>query len=132
MKRLFCGIIFLTFLWNYQGVAVDVYIAAIKRPRVVDAPSSVSEALGGGVVYLFGKNMKSVYVYEGKLQEPTYSNAAFPPVHLSNSLPVPVPAGASYAGDYVFATAFLRHGAGGFIRTDGLPVENSNLVMNVP
>jgi hypothetical protein len=63
---------------------------------------------------------------------PTYSNAAFPPVRLSNSLPVPVPAGAGYTGDYVFATAFLRHGTGKFIRTDGLPVENSNLVMNVP
>jgi len=115
-------------IWNYQGVAVDVYLAAIKTPRVVDAPSSLNDALGGGVVYLFGENMKSVYVYEGSVHEPTYGNVAFPLVATAGSLSVVVPASAGYAGDYVFATAFIRHGAGSFIRDDGLPVENSNMV----
>ena len=112
-------------IWNYQGVRVDVYIAAIKNPKVADAGSSVSDALAGGTVYLFGKNMKSVYLYTGKIKEPTFSNAAFPPVHTTGSIGVRAPKGASFAGNYVFATAFIYKGDG-FVRTD-LPVENSNL-----
>jgi hypothetical protein len=33
----------------------------------------------------------------------------------------------SYKGDYVFASAFIRQDTRNFVRTDGKPVENSNL-----
>ncbi|MCX6338987.1 MAG: PQQ-binding-like beta-propeller repeat protein [Candidatus Aureabacteria bacterium] len=65
------------------------------------------------------------FSYTGKIKEPTFSNAAFPPVHTTGSIGVRAPKGASFAGNYVFATAFI-YKWDGFVRTD-LPVENSNL-----
>ena len=112
--------------WNYEGVPVNIYLAAIRGPNVVDAPSSVSDTLSGEAVYLWGRNMGSVYLYSGSLQEPTYSKVSFPPVKLSNSIDIATPIDPSFAGDYVFATAFIRSDGTGFVRNDGMPVENSN------
>jgi len=115
-------------IWNYQGIPVDIYIAAIKDPDplVSDAESSVSDALASGTVYLFGENMKSVYIYTGSVHGPTFSNVAFPPFPIAGSLTILAPSAAGFAGDYVFATAFIRRDTKQFVRTD-LPVENSNL-----
>jgi len=115
-------------IWNYQGIPVDIYIAAIKDPDplVSEAESSVSDALASGTVYLFGENMKSVYIYTGSVHGPTFSNVAFPPVPTAASLTILAPSAAGFAGDYVFATAFIRRDTQQFVRTD-LPVENSNL-----
>ena len=113
--------------YDYEGVPVDIYLAAIKSPVTSDAPSSVADALAGGTVYLFGRNMTSVYVFTGSVGQPTFSGVAFPPVPISGTVAVTTPAASSFAGDYVFATAFIRRDTGGFVRTDGLPVENSNL-----
>ena len=112
--------------WNYEDVPVNVYLAAVRAPKVSDTPSNVSDALGGGTVYLFGAGMKNVYVYNGSLKEPTFSNAAFPPVAVSDSLQIKAPGGEGFDGEYVFATVFIRCDTGKFVRTDGLPVENSN------
>jgi outer membrane protein assembly factor BamB len=111
--------------WDYQGDPVDIYLAVIKDPKVSDAPSTVSDALGGGTVYLFGRHL-APYRYTGTVREPTFRNASFPPIPTSGFVSIPVPAISGLAGNYVFATAFVRHGAGAFVRTD-LPVENSNL-----
>ena len=113
--------------WNYRGVPVNIYLAAIRDPNAVDAPSSVGDTLGGGEVYLWGPGMGSIYRYSGSVGAPTYSNVSFPPVALSNSINIATPTDHSFAGDYVFATAFIRSDGAGFVRDDGLPVENSNL-----
>jgi hypothetical protein len=113
--------------WNYKGVRVDVYLAAIRNPKVQGGPSSVSDALGGGAVYLYGPGMKSVYRYKGKVGKPTYSNVAFPPVATAGSIDITTPTSSSLKGDYLFATAFIRRDTKTFVRTDGKPVENSNL-----
>ncbi len=112
--------------WDYQGVPVNIYLAAIRSPLVSDAPSSVSDALGGGTVFLFGSRMATIYRYTGSVREPTFSGVAFPPVALSGSRNINVPANPALAGDWVFATAFIRRDTGVFVRDDGLPVENSN------
>ena len=115
--------------WDFQGLPVDIYLAAVADPLAgaVDAPSSVADTLSGGAVYLFGRGMRSVYLYTGRLREPTWSFVSFPPAATSGSVRVTAPASALFAGDYVFATAFMYSGVGLFIRDDGLPVENSNI-----
>lgn len=113
--------------WDYQGAPVDVYLAAIKNPVIQDAPSSVKDALRGGTVYLFGRNMKQVYVYRGAVKGPAFSKASFPPVAYTGSFKIAAPTASSFAGNYVFAAAFIRRDTKGFVRTDGLPVENSNM-----
>jgi len=103
---------------------VDVYVAAVVNPSVVNAPSSVADLLfGSGQVFLFSPGMKSVSLFTGGRIVPTFSNTSFPPAALSGSLSIPVPAP---FGDYLFAAAFIRHANGQFVRTDGMPVENSN------
>jgi outer membrane protein assembly factor BamB len=114
-------------IWNYQGKVVHVYIAAIKNPKVVDAPSSVSDALSGNPVYLFGKNMLTTYLYTGTVKEPTFRGAVFPPSPLSGSQAIAVPLDPSLAGDWVLAAVFTYEN-GAYVRNDGMPVENSNLV----
>jgi hypothetical protein len=94
---------------------------------VPDAPSSVKDALSGGVVYLFGRNMETVYVYKGTVRGPTFRDVVFPPVPIASSLTVGAPKTAGFAGDYVFAIALIRRDTKNFVRTDGLPVENSNI-----
>lgn len=113
-------------IWDYQGKVVHVYVAAIKNPKVTDAPSSVSDALSGNPVYLFGKNMQSAYLYTGTIKEPTFSGAVFPPSPVTGSQNIPVPADPSLIGDWVLATAFAYE-SGAFVRNDDSPVENSNL-----
>lgn len=113
--------------WNYQGVPVDIYVAAIKAPGVINGPSSTADALGGGAVYLWGPGMNSIYAYTGSVGEPTYSNIAFPPGPVSGSKQIEVPDNPALAGDWVFATAFVKADGSGFVRTDGTPVENSNV-----
>jgi len=115
--------------WNYRGVRVDVYVAVIRNPRVIGEPSSVSDALAGGAVYLYGPDMKGVYQYNGKVGEPSLSNVAFPPAPTFGTLMLKIPTGSAYRGDYVFATAFIRRTTRTFVRADGKPVENSNLFM---
>jgi len=111
--------------WNYQGVPVDIYLAAIKDPAVSYYPSSVSDALAGGTVWFFGRNMS--YASTGSPREPTWSRVPFPPAALSGSLPFTPPEGDMWKGEWVFAAVFIRSGTGQFIRGDGLPVENSNI-----
>ena len=113
--------------WDYEGVPVDVYIAAIRDPRVADGPSSKEDALAGGAVYLAGKQMKDWYLYEGAVKYPTYENVSFPPVALTGTKPLAIPNNPALAGDWVFATAFIRRDNGQFVRPDGKPVENSNI-----
>ena len=113
--------------WNYRGARVDVYIAAIRNPRVQGESSSVSDALAGGAVYLYGPGMKSAYQYKGRVGKPTYSNVAFPPVAAAGSIRITTTRSSSFKGNYVFATAFVRRDTRAFVRTDGKPVDNSNL-----
>jgi hypothetical protein len=113
--------------WPYKGVRVNVYLAAIRSPTVYNESSSVADALAGGAVYLFGPQMKSVYLYMGKIGKPTYSNIAFPPVATAGLVNITMQGSSSYKGDYVFASAFIRQDTRNFVRTDGKPVENSNL-----
>lgn len=114
-------------IWDYQGVPADIYLAVVRSPVVSDAPSSVSDALAGGSVYLWGPGMRSFYQYEGLLQGPAFSNVSFPPASTSGSMNISVPADAVFAGDYAFATAFIWRDTGRFVREDGLPMENSPL-----
>jgi outer membrane protein assembly factor BamB len=114
--------------WDYRGVPVNMYLAAIKNPKVINGPSSVSDALTGGTVYLYGRNMQSAYIYTGIVREPTFSGVAFPPVSTTGSLTINVPICSHYVGDYVFATALVRCDTHQYVRDDGLPVENSGLV----
>jgi hypothetical protein len=113
--------------WNYQGARVDVYLAAIRNPRVQGAPSSVGDALAGGAVYLYGPGMKSIYQYKGGVGQPTYSNVAFPPVATAGSIRITTPTSSSFKGDYLFAAVFIRRDTRAVVRDDGKPVENSNL-----
>ena len=87
----------------------------------------MNEALAGGQVFLFGPGLKSVNVLNGAPIEPAFSNVVFPPAPLSGSIDFTAPTDPAFANGYVFATAFIRRDTGGFVRTDGLPVENSNL-----
>ncbi len=112
--------------WNYEGVPVNIYVAAIKDPKVIDGPSSTADALSGGMVYLAGPQMKEWYLYTGSVKEPTYGNIAFPPAPINGSMQLLVSSNPALVGDWVFATAFIRLDTGQFVRDDGKPVENSN------
>jgi C1A family cysteine protease len=113
--------------WDYSGVPLDIYIAVVKDPVVVDSPSSIGEALSGSTVYMFGPGMRSMYRFQGSLDAPTFGNVSFPPLPMTGSTRIAIPANASLAGDYVFAAVFIRRDTRKFARLDGLPVENSNL-----
>jgi len=113
--------------WNYRGARVDVYLAVIRNPRVQDAPLSVSDALAGGAVYVYGPGMKSIYQYKGRVGQPTFSNVAFPPTATAGLINITTPTSFSFKGDYLFATAFIQRDTGAFVRDDGKPIENSNL-----
>ena len=106
--------------YGYQGAAVDVYLALIRDPVAVNAPSSVADVLAGGAVYFFDDRARELYT--GALRGPTWSGVAFPPVAASGTLTVTLPA---VPGDYVLATAFRYAGTTIYVRSDGLPVENS-------
>lgn len=71
--------------------------------------------------------MTSWYRYTGRLGAATWSNVAFPPAPTSGSINLTIPPGPSLAGDWVFATAFIRLDNGRFVRSDGKPVESSNV-----
>jgi len=114
--------------WDYRNVRVDVYLAAIQNPSIVGAPSSVSDALSGGPVYLFGPNMERAHRYCGIMPQPIFRNISFPPIPAAGSLTINTSRSPACKGNYVFATLFLIHGAGRFVRTDGRPLENSNLI----
>lgn len=114
--------------WGYAGVKVNVYIAVIKDPKVINGPSSVRDALSGSMVYIFNRGMKGAYRYTGTLREPTYSNIKFPPTPLDGSFPLHIPPSSSYAGEWVVGACFVRSDNGRFVRLDGSPVENSNLI----
>ncbi|MDD5555810.1 MAG: YncE family protein [bacterium] len=109
--------------WNYERRRVDIYLALIRNPVVVNAPSTVAEALAGEEVWFYGRNLMDVY--NGDPQEPTWSGVRFPPTPVEGRLPMTMRGG--WEGHWVFATAFLEHGTGRFIRRDGRPVENSNI-----
>jgi uncharacterized repeat protein (TIGR03803 family) len=113
--------------WNYRGVPVNVYIAAIKDPKAVDAPSSVTDALAGGEVYLAADGMARWYRYTGSVGAPTWSNVSFPPVATLGFQGITTPTDAAFRGNWVFAAAFIYSNGSGFVRTDATPVENSNL-----
>jgi outer membrane protein assembly factor BamB len=111
--------------WGYEGAKLDIYIAAIRNPKVINGPSSFSDALSGGQVWLFNPNMRGAYLYRGTVKKPTYANVSFPPLAAVSSIRIAVPPDPSYAGEWVFATAFIYHVSGRSVRP-GLPVENSN------
>ena len=113
--------------WNYGGVPVNVYVAAIKGPKVSDGPSSVADALKGEQVWLAADGMTSWYLYTGSVGAPTWSGVAFPPAPLTGTKALAIPNNTALAGDWVFAAAFIRADGSGYVRTDGKPVENSNL-----
>ncbi len=116
--------------YDYENVPVNVYLAAIRDPKVTDAPSSVADVLaGGGEIYLAADRMSSWYRYVGRVREPTFSGVSFPPVAMSGSITKTSPTRSGFSGDWVFATAFIRLDTGGFVRTDGMPVENSNKII---
>jgi hypothetical protein len=71
--------------------------------------------------------MKEIYRYEGSVKGPTYEDVSFPPVALAGSKAIAVPDNPALAGDWVFATAFIRRDTHDYVRTDGKPVENSNI-----
>ncbi|MDD5556413.1 MAG: PQQ-binding-like beta-propeller repeat protein [bacterium] len=119
--------------WNYGGQPVDVYLAAIRDPKVAGAASSVEEALAGGEVWIFEKGMKTSYRYAGTVKAPCWRDVVFPPAPLLGTLDLAVPADPSFHGNWVFATTFVRKGPpGGFVRDDGRPVENSNIATVAP
>ncbi|MDD5556415.1 MAG: hypothetical protein PHN82_04095 [bacterium] len=119
--------------WNYEGQPVDVYLAAIRDPKVAGAASSVEEALAGGEVWIFEKGMKTSYRYAGTVKAPCWRDVVFPPAPLLGTLDLAVPADPSFHGNWVFATTFVRKGPpGGFVRDDGRPVENSNIATVAP
>lgn len=107
--------------YGYEGVPVDVYLAAIKDPLVASDASSVDDALLGGAIYFFRSDMS---LYPGPVQGPTWTGISFPPVAASGTLSLSLPPA---PGDYVIATAFRYHGTTIYVRSDGKPVENSNL-----
>ena len=71
--------------------------------------------------------MRSVRLLNGAPIVPAFSNVSFPPIALSGSIEITTPVNPAFAGEWVFATAFIRRDTGQFVRMDWLPVENSNL-----
>jgi uncharacterized repeat protein (TIGR03803 family) len=108
--------------WDYRNQPVDIYLAAIRSPLVSDGPGTVNEALGGGTIYGYNRGMRSVQV---GVRQPTWTRVTFPPVATTGTVKTTIP---GPAGDWVYATAFRYHGTTIWVRSDGKPVENSNLV----
>jgi hypothetical protein len=117
--------------WQYYGRSVDVYLAAIRNPRVVGGPSSIEDALAGGELFIFENGMAGAYKYTGTVKGPTWRLISFPPAPLSGSIPFVTPADPYFTGNWVFATAFLYGDGSGWVRPD-LPVENSNRTILAP
>ncbi|MCX6340156.1 MAG: hypothetical protein NTX71_09605, partial [Candidatus Aureabacteria bacterium] len=112
--------------WDYRGSPVNVYLAAIRNPKINNAPSSIADALAGRELWLFENGMRNAYRYTGKVRRPTWSRVVFPPAPLTGTLDFTAPLSAYFQGDWVFATAFIYIKCVP-IRKD-LPVENSNLL----
>jgi uncharacterized repeat protein (TIGR03803 family) len=108
--------------WDYRNQPVDVYLAAIRSPLVSDGPGSVDEALGGGTIYGYNRGMRSV---APGVRQPTWTRVTFPPVATTGTVKTTVP---GPAGNWVFATAFRYSNTTIWVRSDGEPVENSNLI----
>jgi hypothetical protein len=105
---------------------VNIYVAAIRNPLVVDAPRAWRRR-AGRTVYVFKKGMKGLYRFEGKLG-PRHSNIRFMPVMpFAQCRCRSVHEGS--AGDYIFAAVlyFSLKRRAGPVRDDGKPVEASNL-----
>jgi hypothetical protein len=117
--------------YSYAGRPVDVYLAAIETPAVVDAPSSVMDALSGRTVYLFRSGMSGAYAYTGTIEGPTFSGVVFPAAGAAGELRMQAPAISGGWTDFIFAAAFVYRDTGVFVRPDGMPVENSNVIWPV-
>lgn len=112
--------------YNYEGIPVDIYLAAIHNPVVSDAPASIADVFAGGTVLLFREGMQSSYTYGNSPLVPTFSNITFPSVPVAGSLLINAVSTNTYESNHAFAAVFTRHGSLDFIRSDGLPVEVSN------
>lgn len=115
--------------WDFADTPVNVYLAAIQGPAVVDDPSRVEDLLSGSRVFIAEGGLRGWYLYRGRVAEPTWSNLRFLPGAGTDrgSLTLNAPASPLFGGDWVFAAVFIRADTGRFVRNDGTPVENSNL-----
>jgi len=113
--------------YNYQGVPVDIYLAAIHNPIVSDGPSSIGDTFSSGGVQLFRPGMRSTYTFTGSFAVPTFNNVVFPPAPTAGSLVIDAVSTNTYDGNYALAAIFTHHGSTDFVRTDGLPVEVSTI-----
>jgi len=118
--------------YPYEGVPVDVYLAAVRDPDVCCGPSSVDDLMRSGAVYIYEPGMRGVYEYRGRLKAPTYGKVVFGPEFASGEVTIATPEDPVYAGVYLFATVFVRVDTGEYVRIDGMPVENSNEVELTP
>lgn len=112
-------------LYDYQDVPLYVYLAAIENPKVAGGPASLADAVSGGSVHMFGPGMKSTYVFNDRLQAPTFTGVAFPQVPIADSMIINTVTAGIYEGTYAFAAVFIRKDTGGFVRTDDFPVSTS-------
>ena len=106
---------------------MEVYLAVRRAPNNANCPSSVSDFLYGwesvnNEVFFFSKGMRKLYWYKGKVWEPTFRNVV---LHNGDSGEFKFKVW-PYLGKCSFGVAFVNQNTGQFIRTDGLPVENSN------
>ena len=113
--------------WDDPNTPVDIYLFAAKDPAVIDGPSSLEALLQAGTLGIFGPNMDSFYIYRGSFGNPTYSNVTISEVGTSGSITVAIPDNTSFIGNCVFSAGVLMHGTSEFLRSDGSPIENSNL-----
>ncbi len=96
------------------------------NPKIVDAASTVKQLLANAEMRFFGNGMERLYT--GEVHEPTFSNVIFQAVPSSGSLAfIPSAEDELFTVDYTFAAILVYRGTGQFVRSDGFPVENSNL-----
>jgi hypothetical protein len=117
--------------WNYFARPVDIYLVAIRNPRVIGGPSTINDALAGGEIFIFENGMAGAYRYTGTVKGPTWRGASFPPVSHTGTLNFATPTDPYFRGNWVFATAFFYSNGSGPVRGD-LPVDNSNLTTLAP
>jgi hypothetical protein len=113
--------------YNYDGAPLNIYLLAIENPMAHDGACSIDDVNASGSVRVFGPNMSGTYLLEGGLQTPTFSGIAFPSVFEEGSLVINTAAAGIYHGLCAIAVVFTYQGTGEYLRTDGLPVEVSNI-----
>jgi hypothetical protein len=114
--------------YEYEGIPVDVYLAAVVDPVFEEGiPFGLEDLFAGGEVRIFRPDMSS-YESNGVVEGPTFRGVTIPPAPVEGEVVINTVSSEIYRQPCAFAAVFVHAGTGEFVATDGFPATGSGIV----